>query len=142
MEWNSVAGAHKSVPEHSTRLREDALAIWQAGVDGVAPNRLIRENVVLDNDVLNIAGVSYPLADIGRIVVVGGGKASGRMAEELESVLSPLLDGISPEVVGWVNVPNDCAVQLRKIRLHPSRPMGVNEPTEAAAFGTPLCGID
>ena len=121
---------------NSTHLREDALAIWQAGVDGVAPNRLIRENVLLNSNVLDIAGVSYPLSDIRRIVVVGGGKASGRMAEELESVLSPLLDGKGPEVVGWINVPNDCAVPLQKIRLHSSRPMGVNEPTEAAAFGT------
>ena len=125
-----------NMQEHSTRLREDALAIWQAGVDGVAPDRLIRENIFLDSNVLNVSGVSYPLSDIGRIVVVGGGKASGRMAEELESVLSPLLDGKGTEVIGWVNVPNDCAVPLRKIQLHPSRPMGVNEPTEAAAFGT------
>ena len=115
------------------QLREDALAIWQAGVDGVAPDRLIRENVVLAADALDIAGVSYPLSDIRRIVVVGGGKASGRMAEALEAILSR--PGV-PEVVGWVNVPDDCAVPLRKIRLHPARPMGVNEPTEAAAFGT------
>ena len=115
--------------------REDALAIWQAGVDSVAPDRLIRKNVVLSADAktLDIVGVSYPLSDIRRIVVVGGGKASGRMAEALEAILSR--SGVS-EVVGWVNVPDDCAVPLRNIRLHPARPMGVNEPTEAAAFGT------
>ena len=122
------------MPRFPKQLREDALAIWQAGVDGVAPDRLIRENVFLDDDVLDIAGVAYPLSDIRRIVVVGGGKASGRMAEALELILTPLFN--RKEVVGWINVPDDCALPLRKIRLHPSRPMGVNEPTEAAAFGT------
>jgi len=118
-----------------SKLREDALAIWQAGVDGVAPDQLIRENIDLipEAAILEIARVPYSLSDIRRIVVIGGGKASGRMAEALESILCR--PGL-PEVVGWVNVPDDCAVPLRKIRLHPSRPMGVNEPTEAAAFGT------
>ena len=113
------------------QLRKDALAIWQAGVDGVAPDRLIRENVFINDGVLEIAGITYP--DVRRIVVVGGGKASGRMAEALEPILCRLA---VPEIVGWINVPDDGVVPLRKIRLHPSRPMGVNEPTEAAAFGT------
>jgi len=121
---------------NTPHLREDVLAIFQAGIDGVAPNRLIHNHVFLDHNVLTISGVSYPLQNVQRIVVVGGGKASGRMAEALEEVLSPLLHGQGSEVVGWINVPNDCAVPLRKIQLHPSRPMGVNEPTEAAAFGT------
>jgi len=128
-------------------LREDILAIWQAGVDGVAVDRLIRNNVALSESAGNgakrnpraatlcIAGVAYPLSDIRRIVVIGGGKASGRMAETLEAILLGDRE-LSSRLTGWVNVPDDCVVPLQKIRLHPSRPMGINEPTEAAAFGT------
>ena len=120
------------------QLREDAVAIWRAGVDGVAPDRLVQDNVFLSPDAaaLNVAGVSYPFSEVRRIVVVGGGKASGRMAQALESALAALFEQKGLEVVGWINVPDDCVLPLRRIRLHPSRPMGVNEPTEAAAWGT------
>lgn len=116
------------------QLREDLLAIWQAGVEGVKPDRLVRESVSLKDDDLEVCGLRYPLAEIDRIVVVGGGKASGSMAESLESVLEPILE--RKNVVGWINVPEDAAKPLRRIRLHPARPLGVNEPTEAAATGT------
>ncbi len=89
---------------------------------------------------MTIAGDFYPLQNVRRLVVVGGGKASGRMAEAFESILRPLFqregqEGV-PEIVGWINVPDDCVLPLQKVHLHPSRPMGVNEPTEAAVFGT------
>ncbi|MDR2756285.1 MAG: glycerate kinase [Planctomycetaceae bacterium] len=116
------------------QLRDDLLAIWNAGVEGVRVDRLIRNTVSLHGDVLQIGDEQYLLNGIDRIIVIGGGKASGAMAETLESILEPLFD--RKEVAGWVNVPEKSAKPLRKIFLHPARPMGMNEPTEAAVEGT------
>lgn len=118
------------------QLREDILAIWKAGVDGVRPERLMQDAVVFnkENDALMIGGIEYPISGIDRIIVVGAGKASGAMAEALETILEPI--GDRKEIFGWVNVPEDCVRELRWIRLYPARPMGVNEPTEAAVEGT------
>jgi glycerate 2-kinase len=38
-------------------------------------------------------------------------------------------------VSGWVNVPADCARALARVRLHPARPAGVNEPTADGVRG-------
>ncbi|MDR2170235.1 MAG: DUF4147 domain-containing protein [Planctomycetaceae bacterium] len=130
-------------------MRDDLLAIWRAGVDGVCTDRLICNNVrlLLPEDVRNIdrrdysievGGVGgceqYSFSGIDRIIVVGGGKASGAMAESLLRVLSPVAGKV--EISGWVNVPNDCAKSLGKIHLHAARPSGVNEPTLEAVYGT------
>ncbi|MDR2756669.1 MAG: DUF4147 domain-containing protein, partial [Planctomycetaceae bacterium] len=66
------------------QLREDLLAIWNAGVEGVRVDRLIRNTVSLRGDVLQIGDEQYLLNGIDRIIVIGGGKASGAMAETLE----------------------------------------------------------
>jgi hydroxypyruvate reductase len=128
---------------HSHRqLREDVLAIWNAGVNGVRADHLIRNAVKIDGSVLRIGDKRFPLGSIDRIVILGGGKASGAMAESLENILLTYGEahshepGVMPPVIGWINVPSDCAKPLRKIHLHPARPMGVNEPTEAAVAGT------
>lgn len=120
----------------AAQLREDIVAIWKVGVEGVKPERLMREAVSLDwkAENLTIGNVEYSLENIERIVVVGGGKASGAMAEALEQILRPL-DG-KKQIIGWVNVPDDCAKSLHWIKLHPARPTGINEPTEAAVMGT------
>jgi hydroxypyruvate reductase len=39
-------------------------------------------------------------------------------------------------LTGWVNVPEGCERPLERIHLHPARPAGVNEPTEAGVEGT------
>ena len=57
------------------------------------------------------------------------------MAEAVEAVLGPeILE--AKEVTGWVNVPEGCEKPLERIHLHPARPAGVNEPTEAGVEGT------
>jgi glycerate-2-kinase len=131
------------------KLREDLLAIWQAGVDGVRVDRLIRNNVTLlsPTDELNINNRDYSieiggecyreqyhLSEIDRIIIVGGGKASGGMAESLTKIFEPISNRI--EIFGWVNVPNDCVKSLGKVHLHAARPAGRNEPTEEAVAGT------
>ncbi len=116
------------------QLRSDALAIWQAGVEAVRSDALVRAHVRVERDVLAIGDDVWQLDQIDRIAVVGCGKAGAGMAAGLEHALGPrVLE--DKRVVGWVNVPDDCVRPLSRIRLHAARPPGINEPTQAGVEG-------
>src|SRR5437762_12190372 len=121
-------------------LRADALAIWQAGVDAVRSDRLVKENVRVENEWLVVGERSadeplrLPLASIGRIAVVGAGKAGAGMAAGLLEALGPRVVA-EKRVSGWVNVPADCVSEEGPIHLHAARPAGVNEPRAEGVFG-------
>ena len=68
-------------------LREDALAIWRAGGEAVRSDRLIRDNVRVEGDDLLLGDELLDLREIGRIAVVGAGKAGAGMAEGLLQAL-------------------------------------------------------
>ncbi|HEY2410820.1 MAG TPA: DUF4147 domain-containing protein [Pirellulaceae bacterium] len=117
-----------------SQLRSDALAIWQAGVAAVHSDRLVRDNVRLDGEWLVIGDETIDLSKIGRIAVVGAGKAGTGMAAGLEQALGPKVLN-DKQVHGWVNVPADCVQKLQCMHLHAARPAGMNEPTDAGVFG-------
>ena len=71
--------------------REHALAIWQAAVDAVRPNRSSKRR----------CATKQRIRDARRILVVGAGKAGPGMAVGLETALADRLD----RVEGLVNVP-------------------------------------
>ncbi|MDZ7702636.1 MAG: DUF4147 domain-containing protein [Halobacteriales archaeon] len=77
----------------NTPARETALACVEAGIEAAHPRRVIAESVTLEGDTLTVAGATYDLAEIDRIVALGGGKASGTVAAALESALGDRLDG-------------------------------------------------
>jgi glycerate 2-kinase len=116
------------------QLRNDALAIWQAGVDAVRSDALIRAHVRVAEDVLTIGDDAWPLDQIDRIAVVGCGKAGAGMAAGLEKALGQQVLA-DKRVAGWVNVPDDCVRPLNRIHLHGARPPGINEPTQAGVDG-------
>ncbi len=118
----------------SKQLRDDALAIWRAGVDAVQSDRLVREHVRVEEGWLIIGDESIALDDIRRIVVVGAGKAGAGMAAGLEASLGENLMA-EKNLSGWINVPAKCLRTLRRIKLHAARPAGVNEPTEEGVRG-------
>jgi hydroxypyruvate reductase len=124
-----------TVPRDTATLRDDAVAIWQAGVDAVRPERLLPQLVEVSPPALRIAGESFELARIGRILVVGAGKAGAAMALALEVALGDEVIR-TKQVGGLVNVPDDCVLPTRAIGLHAARPGGINEPTEAGVAGT------
>jgi len=67
-------------------LREKALRIINAGICAVLPNQIIPKSIMRISDKLfTVQGKICSQA--GRIFVIGGGKASGKMAEELEKSL-------------------------------------------------------
>ena len=116
------------------RLRQDAIQIWQAGLEAVKSDRLIHNFVQVRSDVLSIGDDQINLSDIRRIIVVGAGKAGAGMSAGLEQALGEKLLAMK-QLVGWVNVPDDCVRPLLAIHLHGARPAGVNEPTTAGAVG-------
>ena len=115
-------------------LRQQAESIWSAGVQAVDSEKLVLDVIRSHSDCLDIAGERFDPSQLDRIVVVGAGKAGAGMAAGLEAALGPEL--VQSKVNGWLNVPADCVRTLQKIRLHPARPAGVNEPTEDGVRGS------
>ncbi|MBW3542560.1 MAG: DUF4147 domain-containing protein [Planctomycetes bacterium] len=117
---------------NAPRLRADAEAIWTAGVRAVDSERLVEAAVGRAGEWLTICGMSLPVADIGRLAVVGAGKAGAGMAAAIERAVGPELHA---KLCGWVNVPADCVRELERIHVHAARPAGVNEPTREGVEG-------
>jgi glycerate 2-kinase len=117
-----------------TPLADDALAIWRAGVAAVESQSLVQRQIRVEDGRLKVAGIDWPLTPATRLLVVGAGKAGAGMAAGVEAAVAgtPFASRLS----GWVNVPEDCVRVLPHIHLHPARPAGVNEPTEAGIVGT------
>jgi len=88
-----------------------ARGCFKAGIEGVAPDRLIRDHVRSDERTLTISGQVFDLSRIARIFVVGAGKASGLMALALEEVLGDRVTG------GAVVVKYGHAAPCRKIGI-------------------------
>lgn len=118
---------------HPDTLREDALSIWHSAVNAVRADRLVRNVLHCGEGRLTVCGQDFDLAQLGRIVVLGTGKAGAGMAAAVEEVLGPEL--VDRLVTGWVNVPADCVRPLRRIVLHAARPAGLNEPTAEGVAG-------
>jgi len=101
--------------------RADAEAIWWAGVRAVDPVHLVEHALSGDSG----------WQQARRILVVGAGKAGAGMAAGVERALTDCLDRIT----GIVNVPAGTYAPLQRIRLHPARPAGVNEPRPEGIVG-------
>jgi hydroxypyruvate reductase len=128
-ECSSVA-MHRSPEQHQA----DALRIWRAGVEAVKPAAIMLDFCEVEGRWLRLGEQAFDLGGLNRIAVVGGGKAAAGMAAALELALGPAVLA-AKKVTGWVNVPQDCIVPSDAIHLHPARPAGVNEPTEAGVEG-------
>jgi len=77
------------------RRRQDALAIFQAGLAAVSPAAAIDRHVIRRANTLTAAGQVIDLEKIRRIIVVGAGKATAPMAMALESILGERIsDGL------------------------------------------------
>ena len=115
-------------------LREDAETIWRAGVAAVDSSLAVQQQFRIDGNMFRIADVDLNLADVGRIEILGAGKAGAGMASGVERALLPQIP--SDRISGWVNVPADCVRTLQRIHLHNARPAGLNEPTAEGVAGT------
>ncbi len=118
----------------AAQLQQDARQIWQAGVEAVRSPRLVRQALRVEGQTLWIGSDAIALDSLGRIAVVGAGKAGAGMAEAVEVVLGPRWIA-EKQLTGWVNVPADCVQKLERIHLHAARPAGVNEPRPEGVAG-------
>jgi glycerate-2-kinase len=79
-----------------TPLRLSAIAILEAGIEAVLPANVLAKAVTYfaGHNMLSVNGRFYNPGR--RIFIIGGGKASGKMAEVIESILpeSILIDGL------------------------------------------------
>lgn len=71
----------------SKALRDELTAIAREALAAVAPDECIRRAVRREGDRLLVGERSYHLAQVRRVIVVGFGKASARMAAALEEIL-------------------------------------------------------
>jgi len=118
-------------------IRDDAIAIWKAGVAAVHGRTLVEQALRLDGNQLLINNTAFDLDQFDRIMVVGGGKFSHFMAEGIEAVLGNEL-AQSKQLSGLVTVPDGSneQVQLNFIEAAECRPAGINLPTQRVLEAT------
>lgn len=84
----------------SSETRKDALEIINAGIDAVLTRNAISKFVKLEGNILKIKDKEFDLSNFEKIYVIGGGKASADMAEEIEHILGDKIHrGIVTDVI-------------------------------------------
>jgi len=94
------------------RARELALKSFEAAVRAVDPKRLIGSKLVLEDSILKVDCYTFDLKHFKNIYVIGGGKASGSMAEALEALLDKRI------TEGIVNVPKGSKHKTEIVKLN------------------------
>jgi glycerate 2-kinase len=125
---NSRELVHNARTDVTGEARKTALLLLETAISAVDPRQLLRSRVTLRNATLTIDDLQLHLTDYRRIIVVGGGKASGAMAESLEDLLGPRIDA------GLINVPEGSS-RLRKDRIIEVNEAGHPIPTEQGQRG-------
>lgn len=92
-------------------LRSSALQIFRSAVSAVDPAAAIRRSVCVQGDNLVVQDRSYDLTNVGRIIVIGTGKAGAVMAGAIESILGDRITG------GSVNVKYDHVASVQTVSL-------------------------
>ncbi len=89
--WNETVLqllAHESGGDFSALLnRQNLLDIFNAALAAADPYNAVFKAVRVEHNQLQVAGVQYDLTAFERIIVVGAGKATARMALAIESLL-------------------------------------------------------
>jgi len=100
--------------------------IFSAALAAVDPYQAVLNAAKLENDCLTVAGAAYPLEDFSRIVVVGAGKATARMALAIEALLGERISA------GLIIVKEGHAASLDRVgQIAASHPV----PNEAGVEG-------
>ncbi len=92
-------------------LRQRAVQILGAGIAAADPASAVHRTVRLHGSRLNVDGMAYDLSAIRRVIVVGAGKGSARMAAALETVLGDRI------AAGVVTTKHGYVEPLRRIVL-------------------------
>ena len=68
-------------------LNNDAYTILNAAIDAVKPSKLIKNQIMLKDNILQIKKQQTDLSQFENIYIIGAGKASAFMAQSLEDIL-------------------------------------------------------
>lgn len=91
-------------------LRDCARQIWEAALEAANPEACIRASVQrLPSGELSVGGQTVPAS--GKVIVLGAGKATARMAQVFEEIAGDRIDG------GVVVTKYDHGLPLQRIRL-------------------------
>jgi glycerate-2-kinase len=103
-----------AVCEEDRTAREVVIKLVENALEASDPRIAVRRNLTVYKDKLSIMGVTYDLTKYRRILVIGGGKASGAMAEALEEILGERIED------GIVNVPRGVSrlYNVKRINLN------------------------
>ncbi|HUV13333.1 MAG TPA: glycerate kinase [Acidobacteriota bacterium] len=109
------------------QLRKDAVEIFEAGLNPVAPATAIQRFVSLKDGVLTVADRTYSLADYENLILGGFGKACAAMARALEEVLGGAIQK------GSINVKDGHSLPLKVVKIQEA---GHPVPNQAGVEGT------
>lgn len=110
------------------RARGILIKIVNKAIASADSSSAMRRRLRLEEECLRVGTQEFDLSEVGKIIVVGGGKASGKMAEVLEEILGDRVTG------GVVNVPEGMASEYR-VREIDLVEAGHPIPTEAGVRG-------
>ena len=78
---------HPIVSQPQAKVTQDAITIWQAGVEAVRADRVVEQQVDWDGRWLTIAEEVWDLKKSEQLIVVGAGKATAGMLIGLYNAL-------------------------------------------------------
>lgn len=109
------------------KARAFALKSLENAVNAADPKKIMKSKISLKDSVLRVDCYSFELKNFKNIYVIGGGKASGSMAEALEEIVGKHI------TFGLVNVPRGSKHKTSIVKVHEaSHPV----PDEAGVEGT------
>ena len=94
------------------KLKSDARAIFEAGLEAVDPEVAVHNHLKRSGDTLELNGKYYTLSDYENVYVIGMGKAAASMAKAVEDILGDEL------TAGIVNVKYGHTAPLKKIKIN------------------------
>jgi glycerate-2-kinase len=80
--------------DHGAReLRDVAVEILEHALAAADPYNAVKELVHLEGERLSVGNLHYNLSQVGRVYVLGGGKATFRVAQALDEILGARISG-------------------------------------------------
>lgn len=93
------------------KARALALKSLESALNAIDSKQLMKSKLLLKNSLLKVNGCSFDLKKFRNVYVIGGGKASGSMAEALEQILDQYI------TKGLVNIPHGNKHKTEIIKL-------------------------
>ncbi len=94
---------NRDISVKQKKLRKVALLALEKAIESVKPKNLIQNAIKIRDNNLIIQNDKYDLNKYGKIIFIGGGKATAQMATALEAIISRNFKEFSYE--GMINIP-------------------------------------